>query len=78
MRKRKNVRDGPNSMDDLHGNPLTKDYAERKMRGEALAETTQLKSDSETHPVKVNDAGADYLEYSVYTVYTSRRLEYWS
>src|SRR3990172_6960093 len=35
---------------DLMGNPLTRDYAERRSRWEPLMEVTQSKGDSETHP----------------------------
>jgi hypothetical protein len=35
---------------DFMGNPLTRDYAERRARWEPLIEVTQTKGDSETHP----------------------------
>jgi len=35
---------------DLSGNPLTRQYAENRARWEPLAEVTQTKGDSETHP----------------------------
>jgi hypothetical protein len=34
----------------LSGNPLTREYAEARMRWEPLYEATQMKGDSETHP----------------------------
>lgn len=36
---------------DFMGNPLTREYAEERMRWEPLYEVTQMKGDSETHPV---------------------------
>ncbi len=35
---------------DMLGNPLTRDYAERRSRWEPLMEVTQSKGDGETHP----------------------------
>jgi len=49
------------SFQDLSGNPLTRDYAERRMRWEPLYEVTQYKGDSETHPyLSPNDEFADF------------------
>jgi len=49
------------ALHDLDGNPLTKDYAERRMRWEPLVETTQIKGDSETHPaLSPDDEFADF------------------
>jgi hypothetical protein len=43
------------------GKPLTRDYAERRMRWETLYEVTQMKGDGETHPVlSPNDEFADF------------------
>jgi hypothetical protein len=39
------------AMSDFVGNPLTKDYAERRARWEPLVEVTQTKGDSEAHPL---------------------------
>ena len=39
------------ALQDFHGNPLTREYAEERMRWEPLYEVTQMKGDSETHPV---------------------------
>lgn len=42
-------------------NPLTKDYAERRMRWEPLYEVTQIKGDGEAHPrLSPNDEFADF------------------
>jgi hypothetical protein len=38
------------AMTDFDGGPLTRDYAERRQRWEPLAEATQIKGDSESHP----------------------------
>ncbi|MGI9364180.1 MAG: DUF3604 domain-containing protein [Rhizobiaceae bacterium] len=43
------------------GNPINADYAKMRMRFERLHEMTQMKGDSETHPVlSPNDEFADY------------------
>ncbi len=45
----------------FNGEPLTSDYAERRQRLEPLFEVTQMKGDSETHPMlSPNDAFADF------------------
>ncbi len=46
---------------DFSGNPLTKDYAERRARWEVLQEVMQTKGNSETHPtLSPNDEFADF------------------
>ena len=46
---------------DFDGEPLTRDYAERRQRWEPLCEVTQIKGDGETHPLlSPNDEFADY------------------
>ena len=46
---------------DFGGEPLTRDYAERRQRWEPLCEVTQIKGDGETHPLlSPNDEFADY------------------
>jgi hypothetical protein len=46
---------------DFQGNPLSKDYAERRARFEVLQEVMQTKGNSETHPtLSPNDEFADY------------------
>jgi len=43
------------------GNPLTNDYAKRRIRWEPMYEVTQIKGDGETHPyLSPNDEFADY------------------
>ncbi len=45
----------------LGGGPLTRDYAERRMRWEPLYEVTQIKGDGETHPIlSPTDEFADF------------------
>ena len=45
----------------LSGKPLTKEYAETRMKWEPLYEVTQIKGDGETHPLlSPTDAWADY------------------
>ena len=48
----------------LNGEPIDIDYAERRMRWEPLYEVTQMKGDSETHPMlSPNDEFADYYTW---------------
>lgn len=52
-------------VEDSEGNPITADYAERRMRWERVVETTQIKGDSETHPaLSPTDEFSDYERYS--------------
>ena len=45
----------------LNGEPLSKDYASRRIRWEPLYETTQMKGDGEAHPLlSPNDEFADF------------------
>jgi hypothetical protein len=51
-------------LQDSYGNVLTPDYAEQRMKWERLAEITQIKGDSETHPqLSPTDEFADYETY---------------
>jgi hypothetical protein len=49
------------AMNDFEGNPLTRDYAERRQRWEPLIEVTQFKGDGEAHPsLSPDDEFADF------------------
>ena len=49
------------AVETLSGEPLTRDYAERRMKWEPLYEITQIKGDGEAHPaLSPNDEFADY------------------
>jgi hypothetical protein len=62
------------ALDDRDGNPLTKDYAERRMRWEPLVETTQIKGDSETHPaLSPDDEFADFETWDLGNLIVSKR-----
>jgi len=51
----------------LKGQPITAEYATRRMRWEPISEATQIKGDSETHPVvSPDDEFADFETYSHY------------
>ncbi len=62
------------ALDDLDGNPLTKDYAKRRMRWEPLVETTQLKGDSEAHPaLSPEDEFADFETWDLGNLIVTKR-----
>jgi hypothetical protein len=51
---------------DFDGKPLTKAYAEKRMRWEPIYEVTQMKGDGETHPfLSPEDEFADYGTWDV-------------
>ncbi len=51
----------------LKGEPVTAEYARRRMHWEPVSEATQIKGDSETHPVvSPDDEFADFETYSHY------------
>jgi hypothetical protein len=51
-------------LQDSDGKPLTKEYADTRMKWEPVVEMTQIKGDSETHPnLSPTDEFADYETY---------------
>lgn len=53
----------------LAGRPLSKDYALRRMRFEPVVETTQVKGDSETHPIlSPHDPFADFERWDRFNI----------
>ncbi len=51
----------------LKGEPITAEYAKRRMHWEPVSEATQIKGDSETHPVvSPDDEFADFETYAHY------------
>jgi len=51
------------------GDAINSDYAERRMRWEPIAEVTQLKGDSETHPsLSPDDPFADFERWDEYNI----------
>jgi hypothetical protein len=53
----------------LTGDPLDQDYAEARMRWEPIAEVTQIKGDSETHPsLSPDDPFADFERWDEYNI----------
>lgn len=56
------------------GNPIDGNYAERRMRWEPIAEVTQLKGDSETHPsLSPDDPFADFERWDEYNISNSAK-----
>ncbi len=54
------------ALSDLAGNPLTRAYANERIRWEPIVEVTQIKGDGETHPfLSPNDEFADYESWDV-------------
>ncbi|WP_114325364.1 DUF3604 domain-containing protein [Candidatus Colwellia aromaticivorans] len=53
------------SRDDFNGAPITPGYAKLRARWEPIYEVTQIKGDSETHPIQSpNDEFSDYETYA--------------
>ncbi|MFK7977034.1 MAG: DUF3604 domain-containing protein [Halioglobus sp.] len=53
----------------LSGEPIDADYANTRMRWEPIAEVTQVKGDSETHPIlSPDDAFADFERWDRYNI----------
>ena len=51
------------------GDAINNDYAERRMRWEPIAEVTQIKGDSETHPtLSPNDPFADFERWDEFNI----------
>ncbi len=56
-----NISNGVMFAETVNGQPMTRDYAERRARWEPLAEVTQIKGDSEAHPLlSPEDEFADF------------------
>ena len=60
---------------DSDGKAITKAYAESRMRWEPIVETTQIKGDSETHPIlSATDEFADFETYD-HVIEVGERME---
>ncbi len=63
---------------DLAGDPIDEDYARARSRWEPIAEVTQIKGDSETHPaVSPDDRFADYGTWDQWNITMTTRQEPW-
>ena len=57
----------------LKGEPITQEYARRRMHWEPVSEATQIKGDSETHPVVSPDD--EFADFETYTHYIQQDLQ---
>lgn len=58
----------------FNGDPLTSAYAQTRMRFEPIVETTQIKGDSETHPlISPNDEFADFERWDLGNLVVTKR-----
>ena len=63
---------------DFGGNPITRAYAEARMRWEPIIEASQIKGDGETHPLlSTEDEFADYENWDVGNIDGSAAKEDW-
>jgi len=66
------------SPNDFKGNPMTRAYAEARIRWEPIIEVTQMKGDGETHPfLSPEDEFADYENWDVANLTGSAPKEDW-
>jgi len=63
---------------DFSGNPITRAYAEARIRWEPIIETSQIKGDGETHPLlSTEDEFADFENWDVANIDGSAPKEDW-
>lgn len=63
------------ALEDIRSNPISRDHARRRNKWEPLLEVTQIKGDSETHPLlSPTDEFADYERMDIRSSYGPRGL----